>query len=47
MVSDYPSFLGSPGACACSVYQAVSPHPPLERKGLGTTLVYDITDAVC
>ena len=25
-------FLGSPGACACSVYQALSP-PPLEGPG--------------
>ena len=27
------NFLGSPGACTCNVYQALSPPPPLEGPG--------------
>ena len=36
-------FLGSPGACACNLYQALSPHP-LELKCLGMRLDSTIHD---
>ena len=36
-------FLGSPGACACNVYQALSP-PPLEGPGNEARDSVDVSD---